>query len=235
MPPFPSLASLSLWSTAFSKPAAQSLNCMAVAISPCKVVSSKLPDLEINFTKARTEVPVTVVDHTEKLPRKSRSLNYAGLIPGSGRTPGEGKGKPLQCSCLENPVDRGTWWAIVHGVAKSCTWLRVARAGARAHTHTHTHTLHLERYCRCFNTNESEENCYPKGAISWFAHGKVILGNDGTAMCDVSSSFSPPLKRPCLIWGKESWQLLIYPRINTLKENWFDSPTTPPSPREVLV
>ena len=34
--------------------------------------------------------------------------------------------------------------------------------------------------------------------------GKVILGNDGTALCDVSFSFSPPLKRPCLIWGKES-------------------------------
>ena len=38
-----------------------------------------------------------------------------GLIPGSGRSPGEGKGKPLQCSCLENPMDRGAWWATVWG------------------------------------------------------------------------------------------------------------------------
>ena len=42
-------------------------------------------------------------------------------IPGSGRSPGEGNGYPLQCSCLENSTDRGAWWAIVHGVAKSRT------------------------------------------------------------------------------------------------------------------
>ena len=46
-----------------------------------------------------------------------------GSIPGSGRAPGEGNGNPLQYSCLENPMDRGAWWAIVHGVAKSQTWL----------------------------------------------------------------------------------------------------------------
>ena len=39
-----------------------------------------------------------------------------GSIPGSGRSPGEGKGSPLQCSCLENPRDRGAWWAAVYGV-----------------------------------------------------------------------------------------------------------------------
>ena len=42
-----------------------------------------------------------------------------GLIPGLGRSPGEGNGNPLQYSCLENPMERGTWWAIEHGVAKS--------------------------------------------------------------------------------------------------------------------
>ena len=42
-----------------------------------------------------------------------------GLIPGSGRSSGKGNGNPLQYSCLENPMDRGAWWAIVHGVSKS--------------------------------------------------------------------------------------------------------------------
>ena len=42
-----------------------------------------------------------------------------GLIPGSGRSPGEGNGNPLQYSCLESPMDRGAWWATVHRVAKS--------------------------------------------------------------------------------------------------------------------
>ena len=47
-----------------------------------------------------------------------------GSIPGSGRSPGEGNGNPLQYSCLENPVDRGAWWATDHGVAKSWARLR---------------------------------------------------------------------------------------------------------------
>ena len=42
-----------------------------------------------------------------------------GLISGSGRSPGEGNGNPLQYSCLENPMNRGAWWATVHGVTKS--------------------------------------------------------------------------------------------------------------------
>ena len=42
-----------------------------------------------------------------------------GSIPGLGRLPGEGNGNPLQNSCLENPMDRGAWWATVHGVSKS--------------------------------------------------------------------------------------------------------------------
>ena len=43
--------------------------------------------------------------------------------PGSGKYPGGGHGNPLQYSCLENPMDRGTWWATVHGVTKSWTQL----------------------------------------------------------------------------------------------------------------
>ena len=42
----------------------------------------------------------------------------AGLISGSGRSPGEGNGNPLQYSCLGNPMDRGAWWATVHRVEK---------------------------------------------------------------------------------------------------------------------
>ena len=41
-----------------------------------------------------------------------------GSIPGLGRSPGEGNGNPLQDCCLENPMDRGAWWATVHGVTK---------------------------------------------------------------------------------------------------------------------
>ena len=48
-----------------------------------------------------------------------------GSIPGSGRSPGEGNGNPLQYSCLENPMEGGAWWATVHGVTKS--WTRLSQ------------------------------------------------------------------------------------------------------------
>ena len=47
------------------------------------------------------------------------NVEYLGLIPGLGRSPGEGNGNPLQYSCLENSMDRGAWQATVHGIAKS--------------------------------------------------------------------------------------------------------------------
>ena len=51
------------------------------------------------------------------------NVEDVGLIPGLGRSPGEGNGNPLQCSCLENPMDGGAWWFTVHGVTKSRTRL----------------------------------------------------------------------------------------------------------------
>ena len=50
-----------------------------------------------------------------------------GSISGSGRPPGEGRGNPLQYSCLENPVDRGAWRVKVHGVTESQTRLSLRR------------------------------------------------------------------------------------------------------------
>ena len=52
-------------------------------------------------------------------PANAGDIRDAGSIPGSGRSLGGGHGNPLQYSCLEKPMDRGAWWATVHGVEKS--------------------------------------------------------------------------------------------------------------------
>ena len=52
----------------------------------------------------------------KNLPANAGDIRDEGLISGSERSPGAGNGNPLQYSCLENPTDRGAWWAIVHGV-----------------------------------------------------------------------------------------------------------------------
>ena len=57
------------------------------------------------------------------LPANAGDTRDAGSILGSRRSPGEGNGNPLQYSCLENPMDRGAWWATVDGAAKSRTQL----------------------------------------------------------------------------------------------------------------
>ena len=54
-------------------------------------------------------------------PAIAQDIRDAGSSPGLGRSPGEGHGNQLQYSCLENPMDRGAWQAIVHGVAKGRT------------------------------------------------------------------------------------------------------------------
>ena len=59
----------------------------------------------------------------KKLPANAGDAGDMGLIPELGRSPGGGNGNPLQYSCLENPMDRGTWWVTVHGLAKSQTRL----------------------------------------------------------------------------------------------------------------
>ena len=57
----------------------------------------------------------------KNLPASARDRRDVGSIPGSGGSPGVGNGNPLQCPCLENPMDRGDWWVTVCRVIKSRT------------------------------------------------------------------------------------------------------------------
>ena len=78
-----------------------------------------LPTKYLNYILISLRVSL-VAQMVKHLPA---SAGDPGLIPGSGRAPGEGNGNPLQYSCLENPMDRGAWWAALSGVAKTWTAL----------------------------------------------------------------------------------------------------------------
>ena len=79
-----------------------------------------------SFGSSPSRLRITVMGFPGGSGGKASACNAGdpGSIPGSGRSPGEGNGNPLQYSCLENPMDRGAWQAAVHGVTKSQTGLR---------------------------------------------------------------------------------------------------------------
>ena len=97
----------------------------AETVSPCRCVGARnkrgFPG-EGGCPSLSTSSQVALVEKNS--PANAGDLRDMGSIPGSGRPPGGEHGSPLQYSCLENPMDRGAWRAIVHGVARSQTRLK---------------------------------------------------------------------------------------------------------------
>ena len=81
--------------------------------------SSSITNAIGNLIGTASQVALVV----ENQPANAGDTGDVGSVPGSRRSPGGGHGNPLQCSCLENPMDRKAWWATVHRVAKSQTRL----------------------------------------------------------------------------------------------------------------
>ena len=115
------------------------------------------------------------------LPANAGNVRDMGLIPGEGRSPGEGHDNPLQYSCLEDPMDKGAWQAMVHRVAKSQTrlkWLSM---------HVCTHTRVCVSVCVCvwihaeggiktfskYNPSRKEEHVW----FNWKAESFLIFHN----------------------------------------------------------
>ena len=84
----------------------------------------------------------------KNLPAMQVDIRDPGSVPGPGRYPEEGNGNPFQYSCLENPMDRGAWWAAVHGVAQSGTRLK------RLSTHAQHNKLLYNYYMLFFFTKK---------------------------------------------------------------------------------
>ena len=101
-----------------------------------------------------------------------------GSFPGSGRPPAEGHVNPLWYSCLENPMDRETWRAIVHKIAKSWTWLKWLN---KQHTHTHTYSafskpsLHVWKFLVHVLLKPSLKNFEHYLASIWNEHNCMLV------------------------------------------------------------
>ena len=121
-------------------PYVKQIGCTHIAVSNKPTVNWNLPKggisvlgystiLRLLFAMGRILSKIVEEHLAEGFLGGSDSKGYActsgdqGSIPGLGRCPGEWSGYPLQYSCLENPMDRGAFWATVHGVTKSRTWL----------------------------------------------------------------------------------------------------------------
>ena len=79
---------------------------------------NRAENLKSNYLVFNRQIRASLAAQMVKMPTMQLD---PGSIPGSGRSPGEGNGSPLQSSSLKNSMDRGVWWATVHGVAKSWT------------------------------------------------------------------------------------------------------------------
>ena len=147
-----------------------------------------------------------------------------GLIPGLGRSPGEGHGNPLYYSCLENSVDRGAWRAIVHGVAKNRTrlnWLS-----------THTHRQEPFTWFHLLLWSSESSACWPTqtlplpdpiGISLWLlclepqTYMKPKKMITGPLIFISAAHFNINLKR-CQGWGRDMWLTmnLLIPFLNSL-------------------
>ena len=130
---------------------------MAVVCAPLKVAVPHLCTLPLQLTPPHP-TPITILPHF--LGSGLWALRYVlgslvgkesacrtgdlGLTPGSGRSPGEGNGNPLQYPCLENVMDSGAWWAAVHGVTKS--WARLSDSHLLIYLGPSSFRVHLDPF-----------------------------------------------------------------------------------------
>ena len=90
----------------------------------CWVTAEEVPPPPRICTQLRQKIEFYILYMAQVIKKSTCNAGDLGSIPGSGRSPREGNGNPLQYSCLKNPMDREAWWATVHGVAKNRTQLK---------------------------------------------------------------------------------------------------------------
>ena len=136
--------------------------------------------------------------------RLPRNVGDLGSVPGSGRSPGEGNGNPLQCSCLENPTDRGAWRSTVHGVAKSQTLLSDFPFTFHTVFHSGQNKWNINQWQGVnLKQNIKEQVCKRRFQLLHYRHPQCLLRSwesrllstvqcGRLTLCLVSPGFCPP-------------------------------------------
>ena len=120
--------------------------------------------------------------------QSARNAGDLGSIPGSGRSPGEGNGNPLQYSCLENPMDRGAWWATVHGGAVRPDWVPTTSPPLEPHSlHPPSHP---SRSSQGTELSFLRSSCFPLAMC--FTHGSV---NVSMLTSQITTPWSVPTRQ----------------------------------------
>ena len=145
-----------------------------------------------------------------------------GLIPGSERSPGEGNGNPLQYYCPENPIDRGAWWATVHGVAKSRTRLSdFTFTFTTLYGHSSWHPWNYnsnikDHWSQVSHYDRYNEKVHNIGRITrmwqrhWVSRCCWRNGADGLAQCRVVTNLQLLKKKKIhYLWSVMKWDLPI--------------------------
>ena len=107
----------------------------------------------------------------KNVPAKTGDTRIMGLIPGPGRSLGIGNSNPLQYFCLENSMDRGAWWATVHGVAKSQTQLK----RLSTHAFSFEEGVSIEKKKRDLDPKVMPEICAYYGQGCWAGYKAGLL------------------------------------------------------------
>ena len=141
----------------------------------------------------------------------------AGSTPGSARCPGGGHGNPLQYSCLENPVDRGAWWAAVHKVAKNLKW-------------PSAHMWSTSGLCISLHGSILLPVLYCLDNCEWLSDSHSVMPDSLQPCGLLSARILCPWNSP----GKEYWGGLLFPSYNCalwqiLKSGHSCSPIFPSS------
>ena len=138
-----------------------------------------------------------------------------GSIPGLGRSPGERNGNPLQYSWLENPMDGGAWWATVHGVAKSWTWLSDGGEEYKSDL------LQKIPCMYCYTWRPQPWSRQPS-THAFTGHFWTLTGKSGSASCGITAPFSwvlvhtqgsvcafqESISQPCVSFGSSMVRLM---------------------------